>query len=78
MRLAEPAGEPGAGAFQDVDLVASFGEGVVLARVDHQLVIGAEVRAAPDSVGEPHRENCVMRITCVMCKLVVTLMPWTT
>src|SRR5580658_9473344 len=43
-RIAEPAREPGTDAFLDVGLVGSLGEGMVLPRVDHQLVLGAEQR----------------------------------
>src|SRR3984957_6347019 len=42
-RVAEPVGEPGTDAFQDVDLVGALGEAVVLARVDDQLVLGPEL-----------------------------------
>jgi hypothetical protein len=42
-RIAKPVREPGADAFQDIDLVGSLGEAMVLVRVDHQLVLGAEL-----------------------------------
>jgi hypothetical protein len=48
--IAQPAGEPGADAFQDVDLVGSLGVHVVLARVDHQVVLGAELHERPVEV----------------------------
>src|ERR1700728_1485457 len=49
-RIAEPAREPGTDAFLDVGLVGSLGEGMVLARVDHQLVLGADQRERPVEV----------------------------